>query len=431
MGETHHNRTWGAHAVAVLIGLVSLAAVFGGMHRVILGDSANSRLASVWSLNEAGTWRIDLPGNPFADQMVDKVEVDGRLLSTKPPLLPLAMAGEFAGMRRLWGWNLQRDGDLKRVVQVMTATLIGGSYALGLVAFYLLLGLFMDSPWRRTFVFLVFAFGTQLPGFATQINNHTPATAFLLAAAYLGLAMGMGRTGHRPWRLAALGLSGTLVFALDVPLTVFVVPLFAYAAFRIAPKQWPWIVAGAVPVLAVHFGIMWVVTGSPLPIQMRPELYLYEDSYWRNPLGVDALHEPRLSYLFHMTFGRYGSFLLFPMLLTGLVGLGRSFLPRYPHRAATWAAAGAFVILTAYYALRTNNYGGAAYGFRWYIGAMPVLLLMGAPIVDRCHKGWQWALLALFLAVSLYSAYECYRMPWDTGHEWTCRWIYGSGLPEG
>ncbi len=429
MKESHHGSPRAAQGVALLLALLSLSLVFGGMHRVILGDSANSRLASVWSLDQAGTWRIDLPGNPFAAKMVDKVEVGGRLLSTKPPLLPLAMAGEYALMRHFLSWDLKPEGDLKRVVQVMTATLIGGTYGLGLVAFYLLLGLFMTRPWCRTAVFFAFAFGTQIPGFATQINNHTPAAALLLITAYLGIAMGTGRVKVGPWRLVAFGFCGAWVFALDMPLTIFVAALFIYAALRFPLRGLTWIALGAAPVLVTHFAIMWVVTGSPLPVQMRKELYLFESSYWRNPLGVDALHEPRATYLFHMTFGRYGSFLLFPVLLTGLAGLVRSFFPAYPYRGATWAAAAAFALLTAYYALRTNNYGGAAYGFRWYIGVMPVLLLMGAPVVDRCRKRWQWGVLLLLMAVSCYSAYACYRMPWGTGHEWTCRLLFGSGLP--
>jgi len=418
-----------AGAAAVVVALVSLALVLGGMHRVVLGDSARSRLATVWSLHHHGTWRIDQPENPFAPHMVDKVKIDGRLLSTKPPLLPLAMAAEYELLYYTLGWDLRPEGDLKKVMQVMIATLMAGTWVLAVLAFHGLTGLFMTRPWPRVALLAAFAFGTQAPGFATQINNHTPAMALLLVAAWLGLAMGLGRVHAARWRLALCGCAGALVFTLDMPLTVFVAVLFAWCALRLGPRKTTWLILGALPVLLLHFADMWFVTGSLLPIQMRPELYFYENAYWRNPTGIDAFNEPRPSYLFHMTFGRYGSFLLFPVLLIGLAGWARACLPGTPHRAAVWAAGIAFAILSAYYALRTNNYGGAAYGFRWYIGAMPVLLLMGAPLLDRVRRPAAWAGLALLFAVSCYSAWECWQAPWGTGQEWTCRWFFGTGLP--
>jgi hypothetical protein len=101
--------------------------------------------------------------------------------------------------------------------------------------------------------------------------------------------------------------------------------------------------------LLVHFVAMLVSTGSILPVQLHPDWYMYESAYWRNPGGVDALHEPKGTYLFHMTLGRYGTFALFPVLALGVAAL----LPalRAPRDAASrFALAGAlaFAILTAY-----------------------------------------------------------------------------------
>ena len=185
-----------------------------------------------------------------------------------------------------------------------------------------------------------------------------------------------------------------------------------------------WGALGAALPLGVHVAVMLAVTGSPLPVQVHRDWYLYESSYWRHPRGVDALNEPKLTYLFHMTFGRAGIFVLYPILLLGPAAALRSLVRRQtPYRWAVLAGAGGFMLLTAYYVLRTNNYGGEAYGFRWYIAAMPVLLLMGAPLLDSVRSRWKWIFISLMIGVSLYSAWECTMTPWRANQAWPCRFL--------
>ena len=180
------------------------------------------------------------------------------------------------------------------------------------------------------------------------------------------------------------------------------------------------------PLLLLHFGIMTAITGNPLPVQTQEEMYNFRNSYWRNPIGVDGMNEGRLLYLFHLSFGRFGTFLLFPSLVLGIVGFFVAIRDhRCPARMAVWGAAAAFTIMTAYYVLKTNNYGGAAYGFRWHIGAVPVLVLLAMPAISIFTKSWRWAVLIVLLGISAYSAWECWEAPWGASHEWTCRLLFG------
>ena len=143
--------------------------------------------------------------------------------------------------------------------------------------------------------------------------------------------------------------------------------------------------------------------------------------YWRHPRGIDALNEPKLTYLFHMTLGRCGLFSLYPVLLVGAFSAVRALVRKGAvHRGPILAGAVGFAVLTAYYALRTNNYGGEAYGFRWYIVAAPVLLLMGAPLVATVRRRWQWVLLGIMIGISFFSAWECTRTGWRANQEWIC-----------
>ncbi len=414
---------WCLIAVGVLAAAV-------GVRSVIVGDTVTSRLATVWSLTHEHTWYIDRPAeqppNPFEPRTVDKVAVNDRLVSSKPPLLTVLMTAEYVALQSLFGWDLDTASGLKRQLQCMILSLVVFAYAGTLFFFRKTLRLFDVPAPARLFLLAALAFGTQLFGYAPQLNNHVPGVCMAMAAVYLGLGLGSGRLAPRPWRFALFGLSAGLVYTIDLPVTVF--PAFAgvYLLWRFPRIALLWGAAGAALPLGIHFGILTWITGSPLPVQTKGGMYLYEASPWRNPLGIDGLNEPKLTYLFHITFGRHGAFVLFPVLLAGIAGTIRALARRDTAcRGYILGGALAVLLLTAYYTLHTNNYGGEAYGFRWYIGSMPMLLLMGAPVIGRIHTRWKWAFLLVLLVISVYSAVECARFPWTANQEWTCRYFLG------
>ena len=54
--------------------------------------------------------------------------------------------------------------------------------------------------------------------------------------------------------------------------------------------------------------------------------YLYEGSFWKTPLDLDAFNEhpePYATYLFHMTLGHHGFFSLTPIFLFSALGAVR------------------------------------------------------------------------------------------------------------
>lgn len=398
---------------------------------IVVGDTVTSRMATVYALVHDGTWYIDRPAdqppNPFEIETVDKVQTrSGRLISSKPPVLPLAMTLQYAGMRRIFGWDLDNPDDLRPILRFMIAALIKAPHAIALFFFALLVRLFLPDARRAALAVLLFAFASPLLGYALQLNNHTPAVAALVVALYFGLGIYTEKLPAAPWRFIVFGLTCALVFTLDMPVTIFPAALGLLLLWRHPRKSILWAGLGAAPLLLLHFGIMAYITGNPLPVQTREEMYNFRNSYWRNPIGVDGLNERRLVYLFHLSFGRFGTFLLFPALLLGFAGLYPGLTdPRCPARLPLAAGAAAFLVLTAYYVVATNNYGGAGYGFRWHIGAVPILTAMALPAVAAAKKPWHWALIALLAAVSLFSAWECLQAPWGASHEWTCRWLFG------
>ena len=417
---------------ALILLAASVAVLYGTFRSGAPTETARSRLATVLSLADDRSWYIDRPStverNPFEATTVDKVQVDGRLISSKPPLLPLMMTAEYVVLRAVFGWELLDEDDRRSIVSVMSLTLIGIPFLLGLFFFDRTTGFFVADPFARAVGLFGVAFGTQLWGFASSINNHIPAAASLMVAFYFAFGLGTGALPAKRWRFVAFGFFGALAATFDVPVAIFVALAGVFLLSRFPRETLLWTIAGVLPPLVLHFGIMIAVTGSPLPVQMNQKAYMYEGSYWRNPRGVDALNHRVGTYLFHMTFGRVGVFLLYPITFLGLVSLGGRTLWRDARfRPLLLVGAVGFAAMTAYYALRTNNYGGVAFGFRWYIVAMPVLVLMATGALAGCRRGWQISCVAVLLAVSVYSGWLCFLHPWEVDAEWTTR-LFGPTL---
>jgi hypothetical protein len=410
---------------------LALLPIFIADPGIVVGDTLTSRLASVYALVHNGTWCIDRPvsqpPNPFEGMTVDKVQTaDGRLISSKPPVLPLMMAFEYWAMNRLFGWELTNQEELRPILRVMIASLIKSAYVIGVFFFVLLLRLFVVNPLRAACILLMLAFASPILGYSFQINNHTPSAAAVCGVLYFGLGLYTRKLKPEPWRFILFGLCSAFVFVTDIPITIFPASISVLLFLRFPKACLTWVLLGAAPLLFLHFMLMTLITGNPLPVQTQESMYNFRNSYWRNPTGVDGLNESRLLYLFHSYFGRFGTFLLFPVLLLGIAGGIRGLCDKTcPLRMPILFLTSAFLVLTLYYTMETNNYGGAAYGFRWHIGVVPVLLAMAIPQIIAVNKRYQWALVSLLFLVSAYSAWECFRAPWGASHEWTCRLIFG------
>jgi hypothetical protein len=414
--------------------LISIIPIFLYDPGIVVGETVTSRLASVYALIHDGTWYVDRPlteaPNPYEVRTVDKVQLpNGHMISSKPPVLPFLMAVEYVAMKRGWGLNLDDDAALKPLLTVMILTLIKLPYVVGMLFLALLLKLYTKDGFRAGIALLCAAFAAPILGYAFQINNHTPAAAALCGALYFGFGLYTEKLKASAWRFIAFGFCSAFVFVTDIPTTIFPFLIGLGLLLKFPRKCIVWASVGAAPLLLLHVALMIMITGSPLPVQVRMDVFNFRNSYWRNPIGVDGLDESRLTYLFHMNFGRFGSFVLFPVLLLAFPGAVRMFRNNTAGlRSFVLAMVAAIAALTVYYVLKTDNYGGAAYGFRWHIGMVPVLIFFSLPQILAFRKPIHWFLFLLLVAVSLYSCWECVQAPWGDSHEWTCRLFWGPVL---
>ncbi len=419
--------------LAVGLGVVLLAAAWvllGTQAERSYGDTLFSRFATIYSLSEYGRWPIkdpELPElkNPFEPKTIDKVEVDGRILSSKPPLLPLLMMSELLVLQPVTGWLLENPDEPQTAAWLMSVTWSGLPFVLMTLCVWLCARQAMPGRAIAPAMLALAMAGTHAAAYATVFNNHVIAAACVAACFWLAQ-----RLHQRPAKadFMLFGLCAGIGAATDVPTAIFP----ACLGLWLAPTRLRGLLLFAVPAAALPLAIqaiaLMAATGNPLPVQTHGDWYLYESSYWRNPGGVDALADPKGLYLFHITFGRVGVFSLFPVTLLGIVGVWSAWRSG-DARAKAIAAVGVVAsgVLLVYYAMTTNNYGGVAFGFRWSIVIAPVMLILAAPAVARMRRGWQWGLAALLLAVSVYSVAECVRHPWEANTEWTTR-VYGKSL---
>jgi thiol:disulfide interchange protein len=77
-----------------------------------------------------------------------------------------------------------------------------------------------------------------------------------------------------------------------------------------------------------------------------------------------------------------------------------------------------FLLLAIYLVTRTGNLGGMAYGERWFVQVVPLLMafLPFAPPFTRMRQDvWRWLtapLLTVMLVVSLISSFQGAQNPW-------------------
>jgi 4-amino-4-deoxy-L-arabinose transferase-like glycosyltransferase len=242
--------------------------------------NVRSRLATVQSLVERGTFRID--GSEFSDT-IDKIQVNGHFYSDKPPLLAVMGAASYYIVRAFEG----RRGALGQyTAALITASTLGISFVLCVSCFY-------DALRRTGLAHEYRLIMTASLGLATiyglwnlTFNNHGFAASWLFIGFYCMLR---GRqTAHRNLWLFLSGLSLSMAGAVDHPSSLFFV---AFAVYVLAIRELrTGILYYALPILITFLPtalINHAISGSIRPVQLNAEFFRYPGSFWLT--GEEAL----------------------------------------------------------------------------------------------------------------------------------------------
>ena len=363
-----------------------------------------SRLIPVERFLNTGS--ISLDGSPYGTT-VDSARIKGKMYSDKPALLTFLLIGvswviqRFSGLdiiedRRVYVWILLM---LFNIIPYLTTTLLAYVYSRW----------FSKNSWARFYLSICLTFGMLPFIYSLAINNHTIASACVLAAFllthYTRYSMGFKREVPIGMALAIgllSGLATSFEFTSGVFQLIFIGLLFS------KDKKMGVISAltSALPVL-VNLYYYYAIGGSIVPFFLRKdmpffqkelyELYNYPGSYWLAPKGVDAYDEKKHIYFFHMLFGIRGLFLFTPFLLISCYGLYQKiFTNKYPDRQLCLLSALAILTIILFIGFCTNNYGGVCIGMRWLIVFMPLLTWLGLPAYGRISLKYKAFLIFLW-----------------------------------
>jgi hypothetical protein len=375
--------------------------------------------------NADGTYRDH--GIIFEDgwRSVDKIldPVEHVYYSSKPPLLPVLLAGEYWLIQRLTGWTLKDDTRKVVVTMLLTVNIVPLAVYLLLIA--RLLERFGRSDWGRLFTFAAACFGTFITTFSDTLNNHTVAAYMTLAAVYPLLV-----SEHLSVRaLLASGLFASLAAAFELPATAFLAALAA-GLLVVVPRRMPAFVLAALLPLATQAALNYAAIGDWKPAYEKLDgpWYRYPGSHWErqgpDARGIDSagFKEPRSVYAFHLLVGHHGVFSLTPIWILAVGGMIASTVRSESGNRwrqvmlLTFAVSAVVTVFFAWW-VSTANYGGWTSGARWFFWLTPLWLLALLPAADWfAERCWGRALAYMLLAVSVFSAAFPAINPWR--HPW-------------
>lgn len=353
----------------------------------------------------------------------------GRLYSSKPALLPTVLAGEYWLLREMLGWEITRNRAA--VSRTILLTINWLPFVAYLVLFARLVDRLGGTDWGRLFVFSAAAFGTFASGFLATLNNHTVAAAAALFGVYHCLRIHLD-DDRRWWRFVAAGLFAGWMSCNELPAAALAAGLMLWLMWL----SWRDALRLALPAMllpiAAYLHIQNEVFGSMLPTYALKDWYEFPGSYWLTPVGLDRASDPKPLYAFNLLIGHTGILVLTPVLLLGWIGMVRSAglrdrwqtqLP--PQRLLGLLALAVTTIVVLFYVVRTNDYGGATAGPRWFIWLAPLWLLTMLPEADRWStvrscRGLAYVLLAISIGSALYALANPWRHSWlfVTLHDW-------------
>ncbi len=189
--------------------------------------SANdrSRWCTVRSLGDRGTFEIE---DVIADRerinwsTIDRVRHlggDGQIhdYSSKPPLLPALIGGEYRLIRWLTGRTMSKDATW--IVRFVLVTVNLVPFGVFLWVFAHLINSVPVRDWTRYFMMIVAGFATFLSTFVVTLNNHLPAAFSVMVVLYclFKIMDGKGTAWHFLWA----GLLSAFAAAVELPALSF------------------------------------------------------------------------------------------------------------------------------------------------------------------------------------------------------------------
>jgi hypothetical protein len=361
------------------------------------GANTWSRVATAKVLVEQGTFSVDVVPSIFGN--VDKVLINGRFYSDKPPGLALLAAGIYYPLYHM-GLRLGPAGH-SVAYALITFLLIGGSTLACLVAFDRALQIVGLDESGRVLMTAGLAFATLMLTWSTTLNNHSFAGAWIFVAFYLLLKARNEKGKKLLITSLRAGAAVGLAASADTACLLFVAGFGLYIILRKALRQGliPYLSAACLTILPGTI-ISRIIVGDFRPALVHPEFFHYPGSYWNNgpeQLSGVAINHPGFAFRYALTClaGPNGFLIYNPLLLIALfcavrlVAAGRPF---WKEALLVFGLSSAFM---GYFFLTSSNYGGGSYSIRWFVTLIPLLWFFAFPFFSNWTPAKKWSYIAL------------------------------------
>jgi hypothetical protein len=357
--------------------------------------------------------------------------------SSKPPLLPTLVAGEYWAFHEC-GWSMTDELHRWEIIPAILLTLNALPWGVALWLLARLLERHGSTDWGRLFVLAAACFGTFVTTFSVTFNNHTVAAWSAMIA--LAAAVRIWSSASSLSLYAVAGFFAAFTACNELPALAFAVALFLMLLWESPTRALLGFLPAALLPAAAFFLTNYLAVGELIPVYEKfgGPWYEYEGSYWSAAKGIDTagMQESRGVYAFHLLLGHHGAFSLTPVFLLSLAGMlallpaapsalfGRPAEEADPRRGLALAgllALGVTAVVLMYYVgfrdERTRNYGGWTSGPRWLLWLTPLWLVALLPAADwlgrrRWGRVLGYALLALSVVSVSYPQYSPWRHPW-------------------
>jgi hypothetical protein len=390
-------------ALALSLALLGVWVLWGKSRPVICNDG--SRLATIESLAERSTF--DISDSMFVDTC-DKVRIDGRYYSDKPPLLALAGAGIYRVLR---GAGLDARRDVAPAYRWLTFLLV----VLPALSIFPMADLWLRAKGAsleaRWWTLVVAGFGTLELPYVTTLNSHVPAAAAVLAAFVLVDLVPLGAALSLPLAGLLIGFST----AIELHSGFYALPLAWFVYRRYWSSARPGTRAGALgfcalsaaPVL-VQLVLNYGITGRLAPVGVQADSYLFPGARHMLPYLVGEKAAALLTwngiarFLWHGSVGYRGVLSHSVALVLGFAGLWKFGRESAERAEVAW---GVFLPIIPPVVFLTFDgplsYGGSCYGFRYMIFWMPLVALFFSRLLrDGAPAPWMKMLVGISVLTS-------------------------------
>lgn len=387
--------------------LIAIGASVVIAHSDIRGWNDASRMATTQALVEYGTFSINQ--SEFLGTG-DKVYVNGRFYSDKPPVPSIIAAAIYAPLYYL-GFKFWH-GATYYLITLLTMKV---SLIAALWCFYKALRRTGLDDGARLVATGALALGSLMLPWTSVFNNHGLAACFVTIG-FFAIVEARHKEDARIG-IAAAGFFLSLAAVSDLATGAI------YAAFGILVLGTPVLRRHAVlffvpffiavvPYLLINYQI----SGSILPLQLNEEFFAYPGSAFIEAgrlSGIAANTSGRILYnAWAYLFGGNGFILYNPLLLVAVPMLLAEIWLRRPFWREALAVFGATCVIFLYYIIMTKNEGGGSFSIRWFVPILPLLFFFLYSFLGRISR-LRTATFATLAALSVLIAVIGTVDPWS------------------